>query len=336
MFTIRPVRALTLQSLKLWMFIGTSLLSSATRAGELSGTWKFQKAEGFYSYQKNIPPPSKKILQIIDNRIIFEPKCTGTYKKEKYYYSSVFQLTLKGGIGESQLNSFLNKQFEFSLPTNGFYYRLTGNSEVCSESFENVFVSGDKLLVAAGAEVFYSYARSSAEQEESKNAPQVLGGLASSHLPFDIEAFGNFCGIHLSIKGGALRGAEKCSPVFRPYLARKDSTNKIAQLVGNHDYKKGGAGFAFDYSPPFANNLHPVFNVLPPLRDILIVWVSDFESGPNENRDVMSPVYLSIKNGVIVDQLNDGCSFNEKYVCTDEDSKPVYQILETGKFKRIK
>lgn len=305
-------------------------------AAELSGTWKFQKAEGFYSHQKNIPPPSKQTLQIVDNRINFESRCIGTYKKEKYHYGNVFQLALKGGVGEKQLNSFLNKQFEFSLPTNGYYYRLAGDSEVCSENFENVLVSGNKLLVAAGAEIFYSYVRTNTGQEDYKTVSPVLGGLIPSDLPFDTEAFGNFCGIHLSIKGNSLLGAEKCSPVFRPYIANKDSPNKIAQLVGNHDYKKGGASFAFDYSPPFANNLHPIFNVLPPLRDILIVRVTDFESGPNENRDVMSPVYLSIKNGIVVDQLNDNCSFSEKYVCTDEDNKPTYQILETGKFKKIK
>jgi hypothetical protein len=304
-------------------------------AAELSGTWKFQKAEGFYSHQRNMPPPSMQTLQIIDNRISFEPRCIGTYKKEKYYYSNVFQLALKGGIGEKQLNSFLNKQFGFSLPTNGFYYRLTGNSEVCSENFESVLVNGDKLLVAAGAEIFYSYVRSNAGQEDAKTSP-VLGGLIPSHLPFNTEAFENFCGINLSIKGDSLRGGDKCSPVFHPYLASKNSPDKISQLVGNHDYQKGGASFAFDYSPPFKNNLHPIFNVLPPIRDVLIIRVNDFESGPNENRDVMSPVYLSIKNGLVVDQLNDGCSFNEKYVCIDEDNKPIYQILDTGKFKKIK
>lgn len=310
--------------------------ATSSSAAELSGTWKFQKAEGFYSNLRNMPPPGMQTLQIVDNRTSFEPRCTGTYKKEKYYYSNVFQLALKGGISEKQLNSFLNKQFEFSLPTNGFFYRLTGNSEVCSENFKNVLVSGDKLLVAAGAENFYSYVRSNTGQEDAKTSSPVLGGLTPSHLPFNTEAFENFCGIHLSIKNRILRGADKCSPVFRPYLASKDSSNKIAQLVGNHDYQKGGASFAFEYSPPFANNLHPIFNVLPPLRDVLIVRVNDFESGPNENRDVMSPVYLSIKNGLVVDQLNDGCSFNEKYVCMDEDNKPIYQILDTGKFKKIR
>ncbi|HEY0588394.1 MAG TPA: hypothetical protein VGD52_19835 [Pseudoduganella sp.] len=309
--------------------------ATSSSAAELSGTWEFQKAEGFYSQLRNMPPPGMQTLQIVDNRISFEPRCMGTYKKERYYYSNVFQLALKGGIGEKQLNSFLNKQFEFSLPTNGFFYRLTGNSEVCSENFKNILVSGDKLLVAAGAENFYSYVRSNAGQEDAKTSP-VLGGLIPSHLPFNTEAFENFCGIHLSIKGSSLRGADKCSPVFHPYLASKNSPDKISQLVGNHDYQKGGASFAFDYSPPFENNLHPIFNVLPPIRDVLIVRVNDFESGPNENRDVMSPVYLSIKNGLVVDQLNDGCSFNEKYVCIDEDNKPIYQILDTGKFKKIK
>jgi hypothetical protein len=316
------------------LFLFTYATSSS--AAELSGTWKFQKAEGFYSHLRNVPPPGMQTLQIVDNRISFEPRCMGTYKKEKYYYSNVFQLALKGGIGEKQLNSFLNKQFEFSLPTNGFFYRLTGNSEVCSENFKKVLVSGDKLLVAAGAENFYSYVRSNTGQEDAKTSSPVLEGLTPSHLPFNTEAFENFCGIHLSIKSDNLRGVDKCSPVFRPYLASKDSSNKIAQLVGNHDYQKGGASFAFEYSPPFANNLHPIFNVLPPLRDVLIVRVNDFESGPNENRDVMSPVYLSIKNGLVVDQLNDGCSFNEKYVCMDEDNKPIYQILDTGKFKKIR
>lgn len=237
-------------------------------------------------------------------------------------------------MNERDLGSFLKKEFGVSLPTNGFYYHLEGPSQQCSEEFEDVLVDGNKLLVAAGGEVFYSYVRTEAVGNAATSS-QELAGLTPSQLPFDTDIFTNFCTAHLAVRGGAPRDSNKCAPVFTPYIAKKESTNYIAQLVGNHDYRKGGANFADDYATPFAHNLHPVFNVLPPFKGVVVVRVDDLEPGKNEEREIMAGAYLSIKSGKVVDQLNERCNFTEKYICVDEDNSQQFQLLENGKFKRM-
>jgi hypothetical protein len=66
---------------------------------------------------------------------------------------------------------------------------------------------------------------------------------------------------------------------------------------------------------------------------VILVRVDDLARVRNEERDVMSPAYLSIVDGKIVDQIS-GCSFNRDYVCTDGD-RPVFKLTESGKFQPI-
>lgn len=304
-------------------------------AAELTGTWKFEKASGFYSHRKNVRAPDRKIIQIVNNRTNFGPSCLGTYKKEKYFYNRLFQLALKGGVSEKELGSFIRKEFGVSLPLNGFYYHLDGPSQPCSEEYEDVLVDGNRLLVAVGGEVFYSFVRSAEASDKNAAQSSELAGLTPSQLPFDADNFANYCAAHLAVRGAAPRETSKCSPVFIPYVARKESANYIAQLVGNHDYRKGGASFADDYASPFSHDLHPVFNVFPPFKGIIIVRVNDLEQGKNEEREIMAGAYLSIKSGKVVDQLNERCNLTEKYTCIDEDNNQQFQLLENGKFKRM-
>ena len=66
-----------------------------------------------------------------------------------------------------------------------------------------------------------------------------------------------------------------------------------------------------------------------------LVRVDDLEQGPNEQRDVMSGVFLAIKNGKVTDQLNEGCTITTDYACVDDDGKRRYQLLGTGKFQKL-
>ncbi|WP_156398178.1 hypothetical protein [Duganella sp. Root336D2] len=304
---------------------------SSSTAAELAGTWKFERARGFYSHQKNIAPPDQKTIQLVNNRTNFGPRCLGTYTRTKYSYHMLFQMAMKGGVDERELGSFTKKEFGVSLPAKGFYYRLEGPTDVCREQFEDVWVDGDRLLVAAGAEIFYSFVRTA----DPKVPFPELAGLTASHLPYDTDIFANHCAAQVGLAGELQRELDKCSPVFNSYIAKKESTNYIAQLVGNHDYRRGGASFADHYSTPFSHNQHPVFHVLPPLKGIVVVRVNDLGAKTKEDREVMGGVYLSIKSGKIVDQLNERCNLTEKYTCVDEDNNPQFQLLETGKFKRL-
>lgn len=316
-------------------FLAFAIYASTAVAADLSGTWKFEKAGGFYSHQKNIAGPDQKVIQIINNRTNFGARCLATYKKEKYQYNGLFQLALKGGVSEKELGSFLKKEFGVSLPANGFYYHLEGPSQLCSEEFEDVLIDGNKLLVAVGGEVFYSFIRLNATVESPAAQSPELAGLTPAQLPFDIDIFANYCATQLAVRGAVPKESNKCSPVFTPYIAKKESTNYIAQLIGNHDYRKGGANFADDYAPPFAHNLHPVYNVLPPFKGIVVVRVDDLEPGKNEEREIMGGAYLSIKSGKVIDQLNERCNFTEKYTCIDEENNQKFQLLENGKFKKL-
>lgn len=54
----------------------------------------------------------------------------------------------------------------------------------------------------------------------------------------------------------------------------------------------------------------------------------------NGEREVMSGVFLSIKDGKVVDQINTTCIMNENYICMAGETKQ-YQLQPTGKFKRL-
>lgn len=128
----------------------------------------------------------------------------------------------------------------------------------------------------------------------------------------------------------------KCAPVYYPYAIYPKDKDPLSVLIGSHKYVSGGSqnNNAEDYDDPVSNGLHPVFMLLPPLGDVLLVRVEDLEGG--EDRDGIGGVFLSIKNGKVVDQLNDDCDWDERYYCSREGKKPRYQLLENGKFKELK
>ena len=156
----------------------------------------------------------------------------------------------------------------------------------------------------------------------------------SKDQSFNFTAYTMACLGNLPMAKGMPQATAKCGPVYMPYVATANG-DVLSQLIGTHDYQKGGARYAEDYAPPFANKLHPVFIMLPPMKDVLLVRVDDLEQGPSEQRDVMSGVFLAIKNGKVTDQLNEGCTITTDYACVDDDGKRKYQLLETGKFQKL-
>lgn len=158
-----------------------------------------------------------------------------------------------------------------------------------------------------------------------------LQGLKVSLLPFKVSDYMAKCAGNLFTVKGVPQATTKCAPTYQPYVASRKSRDKLSQLVGSHAYQKGGArNESEDYDDPVAHDLHPVFLVFPPLKDVVLVRVDDLEKA--EERDPIKGAYLAIKGGQVTDQLNLSCSFDARYVCSDEDGRPRYQLVESGKF----
>ncbi|QGZ37904.1 hypothetical protein IP92_03103 [Pseudoduganella flava] len=307
-------------------------LAQHAGAAELSGTWRFEKSADYHG-QTKIPAPKSPVLQIVNQQAAFSPSCLVKLDKARYAYSEPFQGLLKEGVDEPKLEKYLGKNFGFSITGSKDYYEADVDSD-CNGMQREFLVSGDKLLVPVAGSGFYSYVRSDGGTAAAVDPKLPLGGRKLSQLPFSVPAYTGLCLDLVPLVKGVPQATAKCAPVYYPYVANAKDADALAKLIGNHDYKKGGGSHAADYAPPFASKLHPTFAVLPPLKDVLLVRVDDLEGG-NEKRDVMSGVFLAIKDGKVTDQLNEGCTIDTAYNCVDADGKKQYQLLESGKFKKL-
>jgi hypothetical protein len=75
------------------------------------------------------------------------------------------------------------------------------------------------------------------------------------------------------------------------------------------------------------------FLVLPPMKQVVLVRVDDFDIVRNEERDVMSGVYLSIVDDKVVEQI-EGCQFDRDYVCRVEGAA-VARLTDNGRFEHV-
>ncbi|GGZ05338.1 hypothetical protein ACFFTM_02575 [Pseudoduganella plicata] len=124
--------------------------------------------------------------------------------------------------------------------------------------------------------------------------------------------------------------------MFYPYAATKDDADPLGKLIGSHQYKKFGADADKDYNNPVGHGLHPVYMLFQPLKDVTIAAVEDIEQGDSSGRAGMTGVYLSIKGGKVVDQSTGECLLQPDYSCTYINGEKVYQLLDTGKFVKVR
>lgn len=310
----------------------TALTSLTGHAENINGTWRYEKSMDYFSQMK-LTEMKAPIIQIINNVAKISPNCNVALTKSHYLYSSPFQSLLKQDVTERMLENYLKKNFSFSIMGAKDYLRADID-ETCNGPVRDFLVSGDKLLTPFAGSAFHSYARVDDGALRRVEAKLAIGDRKLSQLPFDPGTFISLCHGLRPLVRGVPQTTDRCAPVYYPYIATKKNSDSLARLIGMHDYRKGGASYADDYAPPFANELHPTFVLLPPLKEALVVRVQDLE-GSAEDRDMMSGVYLVIKDGKVSDQLNDGCTIDERYVCTDDDGKKRYQLLESGKFKKL-
>ena len=176
-------------------------------------------------------------------------------------------------------------------------------------------------------------AATSASESSGANQNPIFSGYKVTPLPFDYSRYSTVCRKNLLNGTRRPHSTDKCAPDFFPYIADPKSSNPLMKLVGNHDYAKGGSEYASGFSPPFKENTVATFLVFAPLKQVTLVSVDDFEDVRNEQRDVMSGVYLSIVGNKVVDQI-DGCQFNSDYVCTAR-GRPVAKLMSSGKFQQF-
>jgi uncharacterized protein YdeI (BOF family) len=310
------------------------IIMSGARADGANGTWKYEKSSEYFGLVKDVKPPKYTTIEVTDTKVALQGTCIAKLKSEDFFFSDTFQSLVKEDVSRKQLDSYLQKTYQFSLSATKLVYTITGSTGDCHKPVMEFLVAGDKLLVPIGGSIFHSYVKVTS----SAQAPApVQGSLAFklSALPFNQQDFVAKCMPKIVDKKGVPHTTDKCGPTYMPYVADAKSADPIVKAIGNHNFQKGGARFAQEFATPFDHGLHPTFLVFPPLKDVYLVRVEDFDIGKPESRDLMSGVYLSIKDGKVIDQANTGCIVNAAYLCADGDGQKEFQLLDTGKFKKL-
>lgn len=312
----------------------TAFLCANVLAHEADGTWVFEKSidhDGIIS--QPAPPPTNR-FDIRDGVIVGTGDCNITLISQTYYPGGPFQALLKEGTEESEIASFLTKNFNFDLGKTKTYY--TGiPSAGCTNFFRSFLISPTRLIAVRSGILFYGFKRSAAgTATQPTQQPAVdLQGLKVTPLPFKVKDYIAQCAGQWPTKNGIPISSGRCAPGYFPAVASHGDKSIISRLVGSHEYQKGGAkNDSEDYNNPVAHGLHPLYLVFPPYGGTVLVRVDDMEKA--EERDVIKGAYLAIKDGRVTDQLNINCDFDAKYVCTDRTGNQ-FQLTADGHFQKI-
>jgi hypothetical protein len=300
---------------------------SCTRAETIDGTWKLTSSGEYFGDASLIKPLPAPVVQVADNKLVLSPSCTVKLIPEPYAYSMAFQGLLREKVRADQLNKYLGEKFGSDLREAKMGYKV--EKSLCATGLQEVFVAGNDLFAVASNTVFYAFKR----EGNGTKSPTVSGDVRQnlSPLPFSPDKFQRLCAPLIPRVKDIPQTTDKCAPAFYPYVANKSDRNLIGKLVGHHRYLKGDPKYYNAYDDPVANNLHPIYMVLPAMKGITLVRVEDHE-GKAEDRDIFSGSYLSIKDGMVVDQLDDGCTFMPDYSCVNDRGTKTYRLAETGKF----
>ena len=310
-------------------------------AGELEGTWKYDMS-GQFRADFNPGDPQVKTIIFQAPGAVLNGNCRVNLKPTPFAFDEVFQPLLKQGLSAAQLEKFLKQKFNFTLSNKSQIYAIVGTPPECASPLREFFIEGNQLLVPVGGNFFYRYVKAAAAAPGAGAAGGTTGAdsgvaaelaaLKPSRVPFSFDAYYKDCSRKLQVKGGALKSAEQCAPAYAPYAAAPGSKSRLLKLIGNHDYSKTGGENAFEYGTPFKFKRTPTFVVLPPRQGVHVIRVDDLEVIKDEERDRFSGAFISIKDGVIVDQLDTACNFDADYVCTDPRGKKIARLSDSGKF----
>jgi hypothetical protein len=313
---------------------GAVALANATAAATPEGTWKFERSMDYFGRTPLNQAPKFPALTVSTKEIRLSVTCVAQFSAERYAFPSVFQPLSKQGVTAKQLDSFLVKNFGLALGKVQAVYSLDSSPGNCADPVMEFFYVDDRILIADGV-TFYSYRKAGAPAV-APTGLQVAGPYAAykvTPLPMNYDRYYESC--RPKILGGKRlpKTTDKCAPDYFPYVADPKSNDALMKLIGNHDYEKDGSEYAAGFSPPFEQKTAATFLVFPPMKQVTLVRVDDFEVVRNEQRDIMSGVYLSIVGGKVIDQIW-GCQFNSAYVCTAA-GRPVAKLTESGKFQAL-
>lgn len=311
--------------------------ATVAMADDINGTWKFEKAVDYEGLSQNADPsPEYQTIQIVNAEIRLSSRCPVDLEKMVDRLDVPFQTMFKAAdLNTEQIIGYLNKQFGFNVPK--VTYTANPHMSDCNRFGQHFLASKDQLIVIKAGTIFLSYKRSDGGTNAASKSKVPLYGHKLSQLPYIQRNFMDLCyATYPSNKKGPITTA-KCAPVYYPYVVYEKDKDPLSVLIGSHKYLAGGSQRtnADDYDDPLSNGLHPVFMLLPPLGDVLLARVEDME-GRHEQRETIGGVFLSIKGGKVVDQLNADCNWDERYYCSYDGEKPSYQLLQSGKFKELK
>lgn len=327
------------RGLSLVFFIACGLVSSAfARETDLaSGTWKFERSQTYRYPKEPVSPPPFPNFVISNGKATFSMSCTVATTLEDYFYSDVFQSLSKSGDTQPPLDRFLTKEFALPLAKTKKVLHVPASASDCADPVIYMFFTGKRIVIPVG-DTFYSYVSAAPAVVPGKASAtaQTANDLISPYkitpLPMDVNRYLSKCTPKILAGRRLPQTTDKCAPDFYPYVADAKSSDALMKLVGTHDYTKAGSQFASLFSPPFTMKTAATFLVFPPMMQVVVIRVDDFEVVRNEQRDVMNGVYISIVSGKVIDQW-EGCSLNREYHCL-ADSQLIGRLLPNGKFQK--
>jgi hypothetical protein len=310
------------------------LSALSVRAESTDSTWTFTKGVDYENPKGALATPPSTTLSLSGDTLRISATCSVHLGKKNYYPGGPFQMLLKSGDSEADIAKFMKSSLNFDLKGDKTYYEADPSE--CNKLGTEFLASASQLVAIRGSDFFYAFARQGGTVAASPDSKAAAAGgspaLNTTTLPFTVSDYTANCAPAM-VKGVPMPSA-KCSPAYYYHVATRTSTDALSKLVGAHDYQKGGAGSATDdYNDPVSHGLHPVFLVFPPMGDVTLVRVDDFESH-NEQRDPISGAYLAIRDGKVTDELNEGCDFDAHYQCSGDGKK--FRLTAAGKFEPVK
>jgi hypothetical protein len=296
-------------------------------AGTLDGMWRYKSS---YNYlEKNKPAPSFSVpyIQILGGKLAVSPRCVVKLNRKKFDVSSSLQAFSRREGGSGEVAEELKRQFAFEIANVKTNYAVEKSE--CALGLRVLLVDGDRMLAVTFDGQFHYF---HIEKAVVRTNPFLIQKITP--LPFNLSNFVNLCYSMIPRVKGVPQATERCGPLFYPYAASPKDNDRLTVLVGHHHYIRGDPEYHYDFNDPVSNGLFPVFTVLPPLGEVILVRVDDSDENV-ESRDIFSGTYLSIKDGKVVDQLDQGCSISRDYTCVDRDGRRLFRLTETGKFKKL-
>jgi hypothetical protein len=309
------------------VFAAGLLATGISLAGPVDGTWKLASSGEYFGDASLIVPLPEQRVQVSDGNLVLSASCTARLTAEPYAYSTVFQGLLRENVRADRLNKYVVDKFAFNFDDVRAGYKV--EKSACTHGLQEVFVNGDRMLVVASNTIFYAFNRVGSFAKFASSSTGIKQKI--SPLPFNVDSFDANCAAVIPRARGIPQTTLKCAPAFYPYVASKDDQDMVANLFGHHRYVKKNTKYYDDYNEPVLNGFHPIYMVLPPMKDLIVVRVEDRE-GNAEDRDFFGGAYLSIKDGTVIDQLDGACTFMPDYSCVNEHGIPAYRLADTGKF----